>query len=177
MWINKNTKQIYTSHDEIRSVFQEFSLPEILSDDTLTALDIAEVHIEPFTESYNQLTEKLVLGEVVEADGLFSVGYIVAPKYPTEKEQEEELIKYFVDKTQTRLDDFAKQRGYDGILSACTYATSKIQKFQEEGQKCVDMRDSTWAALYDVLEKVKNKEIETPSSYDDIVQFLPELIW
>ena len=44
------------------------------------------------------------------------------------------LQQSIVQATQARLDDFARTRSYDGILSACTYATSTVPKFQAEGQ-------------------------------------------
>ena len=51
------------------------------------------------------------------------------PEYhttPSREELAEQLYKEVVDATQRRLDDFARTRNYDGILSACTYATSTV---------------------------------------------------
>lgn len=45
----------------------------------------------------------------------------------------EGLQAQVVQSTQQRLDDFARTRNYDGILSACTYATSTVPKFAAEG--------------------------------------------
>jgi hypothetical protein len=79
--------------------------------------------------------------------------------------------------TQKRLDDFAKTRLYDGILSACTYATSSVPKFQTEGQYCVDARDSTWATLYTILGEVEAGTRPMPTGYADIEGALPQLTW
>jgi hypothetical protein len=79
--------------------------------------------------------------------------------------------------TQQRLDAFAKTRNYDGILSACTYATSAVPKFKAEGQYCVEVRDTTWAALYDILGKVQAGTRPKPSGYADIEADLPVLTW
>ena len=78
---------------------------------------------------------------------------------------------------QLRLDTFARTRNYDGILSACTYATSTIPKFQAEGQYCVNARDGTWAALYSILAEVQEGTRPIPSSYEDIEGDLPILTW
>ena len=78
---------------------------------------------------------------------------------------------------QARLDDFAKTRGYEGIVSACTYATSTIEQFKAEGQYCVEARDSTWAALYQVFNDVDTGAIEMPASYEQIAMRLPQLQW
>ena len=52
---------------------------------------------------------------------------------------------------QRLLDSTAKQRGYDGILSACSYATSANAKFGAEGKAAVAWRDEVWAACYATL--------------------------
>ena len=81
-----------------------------------------------------------------------------------------------MDATQKRLDDFAKTRLYDGILSACTYATSSVQKFQAEGQYCVNARDTTWATLYTILGEVQQGTRPVPSGFADIEPLLPALV-
>lgn len=79
--------------------------------------------------------------------------------------------------TQERLDNFARTRNYDGILSACTYATSNIPKFAAEGQVAVNLRDATWAALYQILEEVQAGQREAPTGFSDIEPLLPPLEW
>lgn len=80
----------------------------------------------------------------------------------------EQIQKSIVDQTQARLDDFAKTRGYDGILSLATYATSTVPKFQTEGQYGVTARDTTWAKLYEIMSEVEAGTREYPTSYVDI---------
>ena len=88
-----------------------------------------------------------------------------------------EIQSEIVAATQARLDDFARTRNYDGILSACTYATSTVPKFQSEGQYCVDARDSTWAKLYEMLAEVEAGTRPVPTGYADIEPELPVLAW
>lgn len=87
------------------------------------------------------------------------------------------LRESVVTATQARLDAFAQTRNYDGILSACTYATSVIPKFQTEGQYCVGARDATWAALYQILAAVQAGTRTMPTGYADIEPDLPVLTW
>lgn len=79
--------------------------------------------------------------------------------------------------TQQRLDDFARTRNYDGILSACTYASSTVSKFQIEGQYCVVARDNTWEKLYQIMGEIQSGVRPMPSSFLDIEPELPPLAW
>lgn len=87
------------------------------------------------------------------------------------------LQAHVVAATQARLDTFAQTRNYDGILSACTYATSSITNFQAEGQYAVDARDSTWAALYTIIGEVQAGTRPMPAGFADIEADLPVLAW
>jgi hypothetical protein len=78
---------------------------------------------------------------------------------------------------QERLDEFARSRNYDCILSACTYATSSVAKFKAEGQCCVALRDSTWSAAYTVLAQVQSGQRAMPHTISDISTDLPVLVW
>ncbi len=89
----------------------------------------------------------------------------------------DQLLAQIVQATQTRLDAFAQGRNYDGILSACSYATSTVPKFQAEGQYCVQARDATWAALYAILAQVQAGERPLPQGYADLEAQLPILAW
>ena len=89
----------------------------------------------------------------------------------------ERIIQQFAIDAQARLDTWAQSRGYDGILSACTYATSQIPRFQAEGQHCVDLRDQTWARLYEILAEVEAGTRPVPLSLAEIEADLPALTW
>jgi hypothetical protein len=88
-----------------------------------------------------------------------------------------DVQQVIVDATQKRLDDFARTRNYDGILSLCTYATSTVHKFQTEGQYGVNARDATWATLYTILEEVLEGIRPPPTGYADVEPLLPVLEW
>jgi len=89
----------------------------------------------------------------------------------------EQVQAAFTAAIQQRLDDFARTRNYDGILSACTYATSSVPKFATEGQYCVDARDATWTAAYAILAEVLAETRPMPASIEDIEADLPALAW
>lgn len=104
------------------------------------------------------------------ADYVVAAGILSLPDPPSLQER-------VVTATQQRLDDFARTRNYDGILSACTYATSTVPKFQAEGQYAVQVRDATWAALYALLDEVQAGTRQVPESFDDVTPLLPPLEW
>ncbi len=89
----------------------------------------------------------------------------------------DQMIHSFKVAIQESLDTFAQERGYDGILSACTYATSTISKFQQEGQRCVSLRDQTWATSYALLDEVMQGTRPMPASIDEVRNLLPALTW
>lgn len=104
------------------------------------------------------------------SDYVVAAGILSLPDPPSLQER-------VVTATQQRLDDFARTRNYDGILSACTYATSVVPKFQAEGQYAVQVRDATWAALYALLDEVQAGTRQVPESFDDVTPLLPVLEW
>lgn len=99
------------------------------------------------------------------------------PPMPPPARPADEVQAEIVAATQARLDTFAKTRGYDGILSACTYATSPTAKFAAEGQYCVAQRDATWAKLYEMLAEVEAGTRPMPGRYEDVEAELPVLAW
>lgn len=86
------------------------------------------------------------------------------------------LIAEYTDAVQKHLDAFARTRGYDGIMSACTYATSTAPKFAAEGQYAVEARDATWAKCYEVLAEVEAGSRPMPT-LDGLLAELPVLTW
>lgn len=88
----------------------------------------------------------------------------------------EQIIEEYQAAVQQRLDDFAQTRNYNGILSACTYATSLVERFKIEGQYCVNARDTTWAKCYEILDAVINNSRPMPT-LEQLMSELPVLSW
>lgn len=87
-----------------------------------------------------------------------------------------EIIATYTAAIQKRLDDFARTRNYDGILSAATYATSATPKFAAEGQYAVEARDATWAKGGEILAAVEAGTRPLPT-LEALAAELPALAW
>lgn len=87
-----------------------------------------------------------------------------------------EIIATYTAAIQKRLDDFARTRNYDGILSAATYATSVVPKFKAEGQYAVEARDAAWAKGYEILAAVEAGTRPLPT-LEALAAELPALAW
>ena len=100
-------------------------------------------------------------------------------KTPEQLEQERLLaLKSGIEiRTQQRLDDFARTRNYASMISLCTYATSTNPRFSGEGQYGVEVRDATWAKLYEILAEVESGIRPIPANYEGIEPELPALDW
>jgi len=77
---------------------------------------------------------------------------------------------------QAHLDDTAKTRGYDGILSLCSYYGSANPQFAAEAKAGMAFRDSVWAYGYQVLAEVQAGARGIPSD-DDLLAELPAIEW
>lgn len=82
----------------------------------------------------------------------------------------------YADAVQRHMDATVRVRNYDGILSACTYATSTVPQYAAEGQACVAWRDAVWVAAYAVLAEVESGTRPAPS-VEALIAELPTLVW
>jgi hypothetical protein len=99
-----------------------------------------------------------------EEEAAFEAGRGISP---------DQIKQDILNATQMALDSFAQTRNYSGIMSACTYVSSTNPTFAAEGAYCVDLRDQTWAKLYEMLAEVQAGTRPIPSSYADIAPELP----
>lgn len=86
------------------------------------------------------------------------------------------LTQQITSTVQELLDNTARSRGYDGIVSLCTYANSTVSKFKTEGQAGVDWRDQCWAICYQIMSDVQTGARSIPSPAQ-VLSELPNIIW
>ena len=80
--------------------------------------------------------------------------FVIEP-FPREAETPEQVQARYTALAQDALDAFARTRGYDGIMSACSYYGSTDAQFSAEADCCIDLRDRTWRTCYSLLEEVQ----------------------
>lgn len=189
--IQNNTPVEWPVRDfQIRSSMTTVSLPAQITPEVVAPLGF-EPYVESAKPDFNTLVEKIEERTPAKQGDTWVQQWEVVQLYsPAEREQvladaaaqsaadaAVALQQSIVDATQTRLDEFAKTRNYDSILSACTYATDPNPVFAAEGQRAVDFRSSTWAKLYSILSEVQAGTRPTPVSFSDIESELPILSW
>ena len=159
---------------QVRRALPHMSIPP---DADLTDHGYAPLHQTPAPEALPAHRVELAPPEQGE-DGQWRTAWKQVPLTADEiAQQQQAMQESIVAQTQQRLDDFARTRGYDGILSAATYATSTSPKFAAEGQCCVEARDATWARLYAILAEVEAGQRPAPNGFADIEGELPPLVW
>lgn len=174
---NQGVEKYPYSIGELRKDNSQVSFPKTPSLELLKSYNVFPVidtGMPPHTIS-NEIAYK---NGCVFVDGNWKVNWIVR-----QRTQEEvlaylsELKQEIVSQVQQRLDNFAKTKGYDSILSACTYANSSTSEFAEEGKYCVSIRDNIWLKLYEILAEVEAGTRPIPQTYADIEPELPVLSW
>lgn len=192
MLIKLDTQEYPVAHQTFRERFPQTSFPLQID---YAAWGYAVVFPAPQGALSNPVTKRWKeLAPVLTTKGHYEqvweeVDVYADTETQTKAEQEGEVIAAaqakavqdlqdgIVTAVQARLDTFAQTRNYDGILSACTYASSTVPKFAAEGQCAVNARDATWATLYTLLAEIQAGTRAIPSSYADIEPLLPALTW
>lgn len=105
------------------------------------------------------------LGDVYDADAhTFTPAPLTA----------EQIITTLTASVQAHLDSAAKARGYDGILSAASYAGDSHPPFNIEGVAFRDWRGAVWAACYGIMTDVQAGNRSIPAA-KELIAALPTL--
>lgn len=78
---------------------------------------------------------------------------------------------------QDLLDEFAREKGYDSMLSLISYKDSTIPTFASEASTGITMRDTTWVSVNTYLSEVLAGTKPVPRSQQEILDNVPDLIW
>ena len=170
------------------------SFPKTIPAETLAAFDVYPAFDVP-KPAATELQTVRQSGYVLDGLGNWTVTYEVVDKFSdildengvivTTKAEAEAAylaslkaaqVAEYTSAVQRHLDEEARTKNYDGILSACTYATSTNTTFAAEGQAAVQWRDSVWAGCYAILADVEAGNRTSPS-VEELINELPTITW
>ncbi len=148
----------------------------------LSEVFLARWGVYPVEESEptdcNPLTHRVEEGMPFEEDGKWRRSWAI---YIMSAQERAEAAAHLAEKLGSQLgrvlNEFAKTRGYDSMLSACTYAASAVDRFKREGQYCLGVRDAAWAALEQIMADAVAGKRRPPTDLQQIVGELPKLAW
>lgn len=163
--------------DQFKRSFENTSFPEgDISAAVLEALG-AERVLEGAKPSLQPWQSAVIDGTEV-INGQRVTKYRITPEVGTQAETDAiaawqaakatALQNVMVMATQERLDNFAQTRGYDSILSACTYMDSSNPQFASEATYCLALRDRIWGKLNEMLAEVQAEKRPIPEGFADI---------
>ncbi len=176
MLINTKTQTQVWEHD-FRASHPDTSFPAILTDEVIRPFGYAVLHYDSPVAPAPQY-KMLVPAPPVEVSGKWQAQYGTVDMSPEDIAAVDASIQAeIVNNTQSRLDKFAATKGYDSILSACTYADSSIPSFASDGKYAVQARDLVWSELYKLLDEVLSGARKKPCCFSEIEALLPELKW
>jgi hypothetical protein len=89
----------------------------------------------------------------------------------------QDLLSEIVNQAQNLLNTKALERGYDSILSLCTYATDPDSQLSKEGQDGVRWRSQTWSFLKQYQVEISNGSKPVPTSVKEVLDQLPVMEW
>lgn len=164
---------------DYREAFPNTSFAESGPNDEFLA-EHGYARVSEFRE-HDGATQKLVpVTPYYEAPWVYTVR--VADKTADEiaretAERQQQIKTEITAAVQDRLDAFARTRGYDDIVSACSYATSTHPRYGAEGRYCVAVREQTWDAMFAIEADVLAGTRPMPAGYEDIEPELPALVW
>lgn len=87
----------------------------------------------------------------------------------------EQIIASLTAAVQSHLDAAARAKGYDGILSAASYAGDSHPPFNSEGVAFRDWRGAVWATCYSIMADVQGGLRPVPDAAT-LISELPVLV-
>lgn len=137
-----------------------------LSKEELKKLDYLVVSYDEYPVNTDEF-QKVVQASMID-DDVYKVSYKIVSK------NLEELTALFKEKTQQLLDAKAREKGYDDILSACSYA-GYDNDFRAEGEAFGIWRAKVWKYGYGLLNAIAEGKHKMPKSFDEILAEMPTL--
>jgi hypothetical protein len=95
---------------------------------------------------------------------------------PVEPVPPELVIGQLAGVVRKHLNTIARERGYDDMLSLCSYATSTNEVFAAEGRAGVAWRDAVWAKFNEISTALL-ADPKTAPTPKDLLGMMPSICW
>ena len=102
--------------------------------------------------------------------------YYECVEIPVHVPTAEEIQQQLTAAVQRHMDTTVQTRGYDNILSACSYVNTGIERFDIEGAACRAWRSTVWDKCYAILAEVKAGTRAVPTA-EELISELPKMEW
>lgn len=139
--------------------------PHVFTDEGLIENGYKRV-VEMYPDGQSPKETEYLDREYSEDTATFTVKYVIKP-LPLHLLQEE--FKKYV---QAILDDKAKEKGYDNIVSACSYA-GYDNEFRQEGELFGKWRARVWSWGFKMLADIQAGKREIPKTFKEAVADMP----
>jgi len=151
------------------------SFPKVIFEETL-----AEFDVYPVTEasvSYDPATQIIAPNAQPSlVDGKWVLGFSIIELTPEQIEAKaQEKLQPYKNAVQRLLDSTAIAKGYDSILSMCTYANSTNASWAAEGQAAVNWRDACWNES--LVQMGNYLATGNKPSMEDFLAAMPTPVW
>lgn len=77
---------------------------------------------------------------------------------------------------QEWMDQRAREKGYDSLLAACSYALSGNPLYAAEAGACISWRDAVWEAVFAFLDNIP-ADADISLLTEELMALLPEISW
>lgn len=176
-YIRKSDKQYPFSEMDIKMLYPNvsFGYPFVPPSEFAEVVVKEPPAIDPYSQVLVEKTPKLYRGvysqqwDVLDLDQR-TVHENVIKRIDNLKEE-------FMSAVQMHMDSEAKKKGYDNILSACTYANSTIPKFKAEGKAAVLWRDQIWDYCFVNIQSMQAGTRSLPKDIQSFIEELPKINW
>lgn len=138
---------------------------KFLTEEELKELGYLKVSYKDYPTNIDEFKKVVQISEV--RDDTYVISYEIVSK------NLDELTALFKEKTQELLDAKAREKGYDDILSACSYA-GYDNDFRAEGESFGIWRAKVWKYGYALLEAISKGKKELPKSFEELMKDLPK---
>jgi hypothetical protein len=137
-----------------------FSYVNVIQEAQFDSNFFKRLEVEPYLENGSVYTFKLVEKTLEE-------------KHQEQVAKIEKCRQEILEIAQVHLDNFAKIKHYDSILSAISYISSDIEEYRNDAIQCKNARDEVWSITVATVTKIDF----SMTSSEDFKMLLPKLEW